>query len=179
MTRSFFFLTSNISSGPLAAIGSSFCISQSQRILYVTFFGWILVCIYHVLVESNFNYLHNYKSITFLTQSCFVLHSFCTNLLYSLIMWLIVSYLSPHNLHLLLLHTINFRFDIIGPNNIILPLWEFFTLMIFHWSLSDSKSLHVSRYEWSGRQIHLPRKQCLINRKRHRHAANEGMDSSR
>ena len=28
----------------------------------------------------------------------------------------------------------------------------------------------------TGRQIHLPRKQCLINRKWHRHAANEGMD---
>ena len=29
----------------------------------------------------------------------------------------------------------------------------------------------------SSRQIHLPRKQRLINRKRHRHTANEGMDS--
>ena len=27
------------------------------------------------------------------------------------------------------------------------------------------------------RQIHLPRKQCLINQKRHQHTANEGMDS--
>ena len=31
----------------------------------------------------------------------------------------------------------------------------------------------------TGRQIHLPRKQCLINRKRHQQAANEGMDSYR
>ena len=31
----------------------------------------------------------------------------------------------------------------------------------------------------TGRKIHLPRKQCLINKKRHRHAANEGMDSYR
>ena len=30
-----------------------------------------------------------------------------------------------------------------------------------------------------GRQVHLPRKKCLINRKRHRHAANEDMDSYR
>ena len=30
-----------------------------------------------------------------------VLYSFCANLLHSLIMWLIVSSLSPHNLHLL------------------------------------------------------------------------------
>ena len=29
----------------------------------------------------------------------------------------------------------------------------------------------------TGRQIYLPRKQCLINRKRHQHTANEGMDS--
>ena len=29
------------------------------------------------------------------------------------------------------------------------------------------------------RQVHLPRKQCLINRKRHRHADNESMDSYR
>ena len=31
----------------------------------------------------------------------------------------------------------------------------------------------------TSRQVHLPRKQCLINRKRHRHAPNEGMDSYR
>ena len=31
----------------------------------------------------------------------------------------------------------------------------------------------------TSRQIHLPRKQRLINRKGHRHAANEGMDSYR
>ena len=31
----------------------------------------------------------------------------------------------------------------------------------------------------TGRQIHLPRNQCLINRKRHRDTANEGMDSYR
>ena len=31
----------------------------------------------------------------------------------------------------------------------------------------------------TGWQIHLPRKQRLINRKRHRHTANEGMDSYR
>ena len=31
----------------------------------------------------------------------------------------------------------------------------------------------------TGRQVHLPRKQCLINRKKHRHVANERMDSYR
>ena len=31
----------------------------------------------------------------------------------------------------------------------------------------------------TSRQVHQPRKQCHINRKRHRHATNEGMDSYR
>ena len=31
----------------------------------------------------------------------------------------------------------------------------------------------------TSRQIHLPRKQRLINRKRHRHVTNESMDSYR
>ena len=35
------------------------------------------------------------------TQSCLVSYSFCANLLHSLIMWLTVSSLSPHSLHLL------------------------------------------------------------------------------
>ena len=39
--------------------------------------------------------------ITFPTQSCLVLYSFRANLQHSLIMWLIVSSISPHNLHLL------------------------------------------------------------------------------
>ena len=34
-------------------------------------------------------------------QSCLVLYSFCANLLFLLIMWLIVLSLSPHNLHFL------------------------------------------------------------------------------
>ena len=39
--------------------------------------------------------------ITLSTQPCLVLYSFCANLLHSLIMWLIVSSLSPPSLHLL------------------------------------------------------------------------------
>ena len=35
------------------------------------------------------------------TQSCLALYSFCTNLLHLLIMWLMVSSLSPYNLHAL------------------------------------------------------------------------------
>ena len=49
----------------------------------------------------KFKYLAHFPvDITFPTQSFQVLYSFCVNLLHSL-MWLVVSSLSPHNLHLL------------------------------------------------------------------------------
>ena len=75
---------------------------KSQRILCVplsrTDSG---LCIYQLFVWSNLNFLLNFLWITFPTLSCLVLHSFCANLLHSLIIWLIVSLLSPHYLHLL------------------------------------------------------------------------------
>ena len=65
-------------------------------------FSWtsagLSIC--HLLVWSNLNFLHISQSITLPTQSCQVLYSFCANLLHSLIMWLLVSSLSPHSLHL-------------------------------------------------------------------------------
>ena len=57
--------------------------------------------IYHLVVWSNFNFLHISQWITLPTQSCLALYSLCANLLHSLIMWLTVSSLSPHSLHLL------------------------------------------------------------------------------
>ena len=59
------------------------------------------LCIYHLYLWSNLNFLHNSQLITLLTQSCLVLYSFCANMLHSLIMRLVVSFLSPYNLHLL------------------------------------------------------------------------------
>ena len=58
------------------------------------------LCMYHLFVWSYLNFLHISKWITLPTQSCLVLYSFCANLLHSLIMWLIVSSLSPQSLHL-------------------------------------------------------------------------------
>ena len=55
------------------------------------------LCIYHLFVWSNLNFLHISQWITFPTQSCLVLYSFCANLLNSLILWL----MSPHSLLLL------------------------------------------------------------------------------
>ena len=59
------------------------------------------LCIYHLFVWSNLNFLHVFRWIILPTQLCLGLYSFFANLLHSLMMWLIVSYLSPHSLHML------------------------------------------------------------------------------
>ena len=97
-----FFLLILIRSGLLAEISWSVCMSKSHRSLCVWFSrrGGGL-CIYHLLVWSNLNFLHISQWITLKTQKSLFSYSFCANLLHSLIMWLIISSLSPHSLHLL------------------------------------------------------------------------------
>ena len=87
------------------------CVCQSPIRIYVCYFqGQVLGCVYTICL-----YDQTWISCTFPrgplpTRSCLVLYSFCANLLHSLIMWLMVSSLSPHRLHyyflllILLLH---------------------------------------------------------------------------
>ena len=97
-----FFLLTIIKSGLRAEIRWSVCMSKSHRSLCVSFSRTCAgLCIYHLLVWSNLNFLHISKWITLPTQSCLVLYSFYANLLHSVNMWLIVSSLTPHSLHLL------------------------------------------------------------------------------
>ena len=99
---SLLFLLIMTRSGRLVEIRWSVGIPRSQRSLYVSFSRTDSgLCIYHFFARSNFNFLHNSQCITLPTHSCLVLYSFYANLLLSLIMWLIVSSLSPHNLHLM------------------------------------------------------------------------------
>ena len=96
-----FFWLIIIMSGCLAKIRWSVCISESQRSFCVSFsrrYSWL--CIYHLFVWSNLNFLHTPKWINLLTLWCLILFSICANSLHSL-MWLVVSSLSSHNLHLL------------------------------------------------------------------------------
>ena len=95
------FLLIIMRSGLLAGIRWSVWMLKSHRSLCVSF-SWTDagLCIYHLLVWSNLNFLHISQWITLPTQSCLALYS-GANLLHSLIMWLIVSSLSPHSLHLL------------------------------------------------------------------------------
>ena len=90
----FFFLTI-IRSGLPGEIRWSVSISKSHRGLWVSFSRTgVGLCIYHLLAGSNLNFFHISQWITMPTQSCLALYSFCANLLHSLIMWLMVSYLS-------------------------------------------------------------------------------------
>ena len=91
-----------IRSGLLAEIRWSVRMSKSHRNLCVLF-SWIGagLCIYHLLVWLNLILLHLSQCINLPTQSCLVSYSFCANSLHSLIMWLIVSSLSLHRIHLL------------------------------------------------------------------------------
>ena len=115
-----FFLLIIIRSGLLVGIRWSVCRLKSYRSLCVSFSRTGAgLCINHLLVWSNLNFLHNSQWITLLSQSCLALYSFCANLLHWLIMWLIVSSLSPHSLHLLF-RCVYSRFDMIGPYGVVL-----------------------------------------------------------
>ena len=85
LVKSSFFLL--IHTGLLAEIRRPVCVSKSQRILCVSFSrtdsGWY---IYHLVVWSNSNLLHNSHWIPFPTHSYQVLYAFCASVLHSLIM---------------------------------------------------------------------------------------------
>ena len=132
-----FFLLIIIWSGLLAEIRWSVCMSKSHRSLWVLFSKTgAELCIYHLFVWSNLNFLHIFQWITLPIQSCLVLYSFCANLLHSLIMWLMVSSLSPHRLHLLFCCVLLL---------LLLLLLLFSPLEFFTSVLADGFSLE---YEW-------------------------------
>ena len=115
-------------SGLLAGIRLSVCTLTSHRNLCELFSRTGAgLCIYHLFVWSNWNFLHISQWITLPTQSCLTLYSFCANLLHSLIMWLIVSSVSRHSLHLLLCCVLS-----------ILALIWFVLMALSCWALSKS-----------------------------------------
>ena len=93
-----FFLLIIIRSGLLAKIRWSVCMSKSHRNLCVIFLDscWV--------VHISFVRGVKYKFLAHLPVfplALSVLYSFWANLLHLLIMWLMISSLSPHSLHLL------------------------------------------------------------------------------
>ena len=116
----FFFFWIIIRSGLLTDITWSVCISKSHWSLCVLFSmidsG---LCIYQLFVWSNLYFLHISQWITLPTQLCLVLFFLCANLLHLLMMWSIVSSLSPHSLHLLFCCV----FDKIGSYGVVLSYY--------------------------------------------------------
>ena len=97
-----FFLLTIIRSDLLAEIRWFVCMPKSHRSLCVSFSRTDAgLCIYHLFVWSNSNFFSKSQWITLPTQFSLVQYSLWANLLHSLIRWLMVSLLSPHNLHLL------------------------------------------------------------------------------
>ena len=91
----FFFLLIIIRCGLRAEIRWPVSMSKSHWSLCVLFSGTAVgLCMYHLFVWSNLNFLHISQCITLPTQSSLVLYSFRANLLHSLILWLMVSSLS-------------------------------------------------------------------------------------
>ena len=87
-TAKFTILQIIVSYGLLAEIRWSLCTSKSHRSLYVSFSRTAAeLCIYHLFLWSNLNFLHISVWITFPTQSCLVLYSFCANLQHLFIKW--------------------------------------------------------------------------------------------
>ena len=98
----FFFFFFIIKSDLLAGIRLSVCMLKSNRSFSVAFsMTGTGLCIYHLSVWSNLNFSPISKWITLSTHSCLALYSLYANLLHSLIIWLMVSSLSPYSLHLL------------------------------------------------------------------------------
>ena len=91
-----YFLLIIMRSGLLAGIRWSVCILKSHRSLRESFSRTgASLCMYHLFVWSNWNFLQISQWTTLPTKSCLALYFFCANLLHSLIMRLIVSSLSP------------------------------------------------------------------------------------
>ena len=94
--------------GLLDGIRWSVCMLKSHRSLCVLFSRTGAgLCIYHLFVWLNWNFLHISQWTTLPIQSCLALYSLCANLLHSLIMSLVVSSLSPHSLHLLFCYVLS------------------------------------------------------------------------
>ena len=80
------FLLITIRSVLLAEIRWSVSMLKFNRSLYVLFSRTGAgLCIYHLLVWSNLNFLHISQWIILPTHSCLVLYSFCANLLHCLL----------------------------------------------------------------------------------------------
>ena len=86
------------------------------------------LCMYHLVVWSNFNLLHNSQWIIFPIQSNLILYSFYVCLLHSLPMLSTILPFSPHYLHLLFCWVLSIFTSIIMCHHVVLVAWIPLTL---------------------------------------------------
>ena len=87
------FLLIIIRSSLLAEIRRSVCMSKSHKSLCVLFSRTGAgLCIYHLFVWSNLNFLHISRWITLSTQLCLVLYSFCAIIIIIIIIIRLASF---------------------------------------------------------------------------------------
>ena len=97
-----FLLLIIIRPGSLAEIRWSVCVKISEEFVCVSFSRTdIVLCKYYLFVWLNWNFWLNSQWMALPIQSCLVLHTFWVHLLHSLFMYLMVSSLSPQNIHLM------------------------------------------------------------------------------
>ena len=97
----FFFVNYHLVWSSSQDLGICLYLKNPREFCVFHFPGWVLVCAYTIWQYGQISDLHNSQLITFPTQSCLVLYSFCASLLHLLIMWLIISSLLSHNLNIL------------------------------------------------------------------------------
>ena len=121
-------------------------------------------CIWSNGIWSNFNIFHDSQWISFSSQLCLVLYTFWSNWLHSLIMWLIVLYLSPHLPTLVIRYVLSIftltslrgcfvlqleatKFLYYYYHYYLIPSESFTTALAdcLHWNLNGSKFPQVSR----------------------------------
>ena len=119
----FSFLIINTRYGFLTGIKGSIYISKSYRILFISFsLTHSGLCKYHVLVKSIFNFLHYSQWITVPIDPTLVL--LLTKILhFGYVISRFISLLTKPKFAILL-HIIDFRLNIIGPNGIFFSLKE-------------------------------------------------------
>ena len=93
-----------------------------KKFLRLIFLGRILGCAYNIFCMVKLTFLAQFLVNPFSTQSCLVLYSFCANLLHSLIIWGIISSLSPHYY---CYHYYQYYYLLIRVFHICISLWFF------------------------------------------------------
>ena len=142
----------------LAGIRWSVCMPKSHRSLCESFSRTGTgLCIYHLFVWSNWNFLHISQWITLPTQSFLALYSFCVNLLHSLIIIIII---------IIIIVIYSFRVFHISVS------WWFFTRVLVTSSLLKSPGLFsvpwpssiMLSFGWSPlvRQLTIPQGPLII-----------------